>query len=79
MAGSSKRIEVFDPNAPFKGERGGTDPAQSNKNRPHGMGRAANPVQTTGFFGVEKGFSGYSIDAGNPLCSWRGLRGRVIS
>jgi len=37
--------------------------------------RTANPVQTTGFFVVKKGFFGYAVDAGNPLRSWRGLRG----
>jgi hypothetical protein len=28
--------------------------------------RTANPVQTTAFFGVEKGFFGEGVDGGNP-------------
>jgi hypothetical protein len=29
--------------------------------------RIANPMQTTGFFGMEKGFRGDGVDVGNPL------------
>src|SRR3972149_677814 len=36
----------------------------------------ANSVQTNGFFGVKKGFRADVVDAGNPLCSWRGFRGQ---
>jgi hypothetical protein len=31
--------------------------------------RTANPVQTTGFFGVKKGFRGEGVNVGNPLCN----------
>jgi len=43
-------------------------------------GEEANPVQTTGFFGVKKGFRVDNVDGGNPFCGWRGFRGgQVIS
>ena len=41
--------------------------------------RTANPVQTTAFFGVKKGFSGSAVDAGNPLRSYDFSLGRALS
>jgi hypothetical protein len=43
-------------------------------------GEDANPLQTTTFFGMKKGFRVDNVDGGNPFCGWRGFRrGQVIS
>jgi hypothetical protein len=35
--------------------------------------RTANPVQTTGFFGVKKGFCGNGVYGGNPFMIAAGI------
>jgi hypothetical protein len=40
-----------------------------------GTARTANPVQTTCFFGVIKGFCRTAVDGENPIPDWIGFRG----
>jgi hypothetical protein len=37
-------------------------------------GEEANSAQTTGFFGVNMGFRGTAVEAGETPCDWRGSR-----